>query len=179
MAKSAPAAAARSSSSRAARRLSARSSRALSWQTATRTSGALFLPVRAPATDPVGGEIARYDRRDDLLEDDLAGDQHAGDVGVARHLVHHGEQHFLHDRAETTRPGAAQDRLVGDRLERLRRELQLDAVELEQALVFADKSVARLGEDLDERVAVEAADVGDHLQPADELGDQPELEHVF
>src|SRR6185437_14476649 len=179
IAKSAPAAAARSSSSRATRRLSARLSRALSWQTATRTSGALFLPVRAPAADPVGGQVTRDDRRDDLFEDDLAGDQHAGDVGVAWHLVHHGEQHFLHDRAEATGPGAAQDGLVGDRLERVGGELKLHAVELEQSLVLPDERVSRLGGDLDLRVAVEAAHVGDHRQPADELRDQPELEHVF
>ena len=58
-------------------------------------------------------------------------------------------------------------------------ELQLDAVELEQALVLLDQRVARLGEDLDQRLAVEAAHAGDDRQPADELGDHAELEHVL
>jgi hypothetical protein len=44
-------------------------------------------------------------------------------------------------------PGAAQQRLVGDRLDGLLGELQLDAVDLEHPLVLLDQGVARLGED--------------------------------
>src|SRR5262249_61583539 len=58
-------------------------------------------------------------------------------------------------------------------------ELELHPVELEEPLVLLDQRVARLGEYPDERVTVEAAYVGDHRQPADELRDQPELQHVF
>ena len=64
------------------------------------------------------------------------------------HVEHHREQHLLHDRAQAAGAGAAQDRLVGDRLERVLGELELDAVELEQPLVLLDQRVARLGQDL-------------------------------
>ena len=49
-------------------------------------------------------------------------------------------------------------RLVGDRLDGVLGELELDAVELEQLLVLLDQRVARLGEDLDQRLAVELVD---------------------
>src|SRR5690606_33288508 len=109
--RSAPAAAARLRSCRATRRLAARSSRELSWQTATRMRtgygrgvsrsylptlaraeptplGRLLLPLPAMPVD----EFPRHDRRVDVFEDDLTGDQHAAGVGVARHLVHHRQQ---------------------------------------------------------------------------------------
>ena len=40
-------------------------------------------------------------------------------------------------------------------------------------------ALRRLGQDLDQRVPVELADRGDDRQPADELGDQPELQQVL
>ena len=49
--------------------------------------------------------------------------------------------------------GAAQDRLVGDRLERVVGELELDAVELEELPVLLHERVLRLGEDVDQRAA--------------------------
>ena len=82
----------------------------------------------------------------------------AGDVVAAGHLVHHREQDLLHDRPQAAGAGAAQHRLVGDRLERVVGELELDVVELEQPLVLLDQRVARLGQDADQRVAVEVAD---------------------
>ena len=58
-------------------------------------------------------------------------------------------------------------------------ELQLHAVHLEQLAVLLHQRVARLGEDLDERVLVERRHRRDDRQAADELGDQPELDQVF
>ena len=49
-------------------------------------------------------------------------------------------------------PVAAQDRLVGDGLERVVGELELHAVELEEPLVLLDEGVLRLGQDADERL---------------------------
>ena len=94
---------------------------------------------------------ARDQRRVDVLEDDLAGDDDPGDVLAGRHLVHHREQHLFHDGAQAAGAGAAQDGLVGDRLEGVVGELQLDAVELEEPLVLADQGVLGLGEDPDQR----------------------------
>ena len=52
-------------------------------------------------------------------------------------------------------PVPAQDRLVGDRVERVLGELELDAVELHELLVLLHQRVLRLGEDADQRVPVE------------------------
>ncbi len=75
--------------------------------------------------------------------------------------------------------GASQHRLVGDRLEPVGRELEFDVFEAEDLLVLLDEAVLRFGEDLDERVAVEAAHGADHRQPADEFGDHAELDEVL
>src|SRR5207248_6059258 len=128
---------------------------------------------------PAADELAGHDRRVDVLQHDFARDEYPGRVRVAGYLVHHGEQYLFHDRAQSAGAGAAQVGLVGDGFQRIRLELQLHAVQLEQALVLLDQRVARLGEDAYQRVAVEAAHVRDYRQPADELGDQPELEHVL
>ena len=64
-------------------------------------------------------------------------------------------------------------------LERVVGELELDAVELEQPAVLPDQRVLRLGEDRDERVAVEVVHAGDHRQAADELRDHAVLEQVL
>ena len=76
---------------------------------------------------------------------------------VGRHLEHDRPEHLFHDRAEPAGAGLAQHGEVGDRLERLLVELELDAVELEHALVLPHERVLRLGEDLHERVAGRAA----------------------
>ena len=78
------------------------------------------------------GRLARHERRVDVVEHGLAGDDDPGDVLAGRHLVHHREQDLFHDRAQAAGAGAAQHRLVGDRLERVVVELELDVVELEQ-----------------------------------------------
>src|SRR5690606_14798436 len=137
--------------------------------------GRLLLPLPAMPVD----EFPRHDRRVDVFEDHLTGDQHAAGVGVAPHLVHHRQQDFLEDRPQPTSARAPQHRLVGDRFQRRRLEFQLDTVKFEEALVLPDERVTRFGQDADERVPVEAADRGDHRQPADELGDQPVLEQVL
>ena len=75
--------------------------------------------------------------------------------------------------------GAPQQRLVGDRLQPVGGELELDVLELEHLLVLAHEGVLRLGEDLHQRVAVEAAHGAHRRQAADELGDHPVLDEVL
>src|SRR5674536_355500 len=72
-------------------------------------------------------------------------------------------------------PGAAQDGLVGDRLQRVLTELQLHAIELEKASVLADQGVLRLGQDADQRLPIQLVHTRDHRQPADELWIMPYL----
>ena len=56
---------------------------------------------------------------------------------------------------------------------------EVDVVELEELLVLLQQRVLRLDEDADQRVLVEAVHRADDRQPADELGDQPELQQVL
>src|SRR3954451_11984576 len=125
------------------------------------------------------GRLAGHDRRVDVVQDDVLGDHDGRDVLAAGDVVHHRLEHLLHDRPEPAGAGAAEDRLVRDRLERVVGELQFHAVELEQPPVLAHQGVLRLGEDVDQRLAVQLLHAGDHRQPADELGDHAELQQVL
>ena len=99
--------------------------------------------------------FSRGTRVGSTVLDDLAGDDDLGDVLAAGDVVHDVEQHLFEDRAQAAGAGAAQQREVGDRLDGVRGELQLDAVELEQLVELLDQRVARLDQDPDQRVAVE------------------------
>ena len=56
---------------------------------------------------------------------------------------------------------------------------QLDAVHLEELAVLLGERVLRLGEHPNQRLLVEVVDRGDHGEPADELGDEPEADEVL
>src|SRR6516165_8859253 len=137
-----------------------------------RRSGGLF-------AGGAGAGAARDDGGVDVLEHDRAGDDDPFHVLAAGHLVHHREQDFLQDGPQAAGAGAAQDGLVGDGFERVGRELQVHPIQLEQPPVLLDQRVPRLGEDADERLAVEVVHAGDDGQAADELGDHAELEQVL
>ncbi len=98
----------------------------------------------------------------DLVEDHRSVDDALGDVGAARQVVHHLEEHLLEDGAEAPRPGAPEQRLLGDRVERIVGQLELDVIELEDPLVLTGQGVLRLDQDPDEGVLVE---VGDRARP--------------
>ena len=125
------------------------------------------------------GVLPRDDRRVHVLAHGLLGDHDLRHVRAARDVVHDRQQHLFQDRPQPARTRAAQDRLVGHRLQRRVRELQLHAVHLEQPLVLLDQGVARLGEDLHQRRLVQVRHAGHRGQPADELRDQPELDQVL
>ena len=80
---------------------------------------------------------------------------------------------------DSARAGAALHGVLGDGVDGVGGELQLDAVELEELLVLLDQGVAGLGEDLDQRLTVELGDARDERQATDELGDEPELGEVL
>ena len=71
------------------------------------------------------------------------------------------------------------DRLIGDCFQSVVAELKLHAVHLEKPGVLLDQGVLRLGQDLDQRVHVQVGDRGDHREPADEFGDQAELDQIL
>src|SRR4051794_9309323 len=131
------------------------------------SGGAAFLVV-------AGDEGRRLVVLDDGLVDDAL-----RDVGAAREVVHHLEQHLLQDRPQTAGTRASRERLVGDGLERVVGEVQVDVVELEELLVLPEQRVLRHREDLHQRVAVEVVHRTDDGEPADELGDEPELQQVL
>src|SRR6266702_267301 len=124
-------------------------------------------------------DVPGDDGRIDVLQHGFARDHHALHVLAARHFVHHRLQDLFQDGAQAARAGAAQVRLVGDGLQRVRGELQVHAVQLEQPAVLLHQGVARLGEDLDERVPVQVVHAGDDREAADEFRDHPELQQVL
>ena len=75
--------------------------------------------------------------------------------------------------------GTPQQRLLGNRLERVRCELELHVVEREHPLVLPSQRVLRLDEDLHQRVLEERGDGTDDRQPPDELGNEAELDEVL
>ena len=56
---------------------------------------------------------------------------------------------------------------------------EVDVVELEELLVLTQQRVLRLDEDPHQRVVVEVVHRADDREPADELGDEPELQEVL
>jgi hypothetical protein len=65
---------------------------------------------------------------------------HLLDVVAAREVVHDVEQHLFEDGPQAAGAGAPQQRLVGDRVEGVVGELELDVFELEELLVLLDQA---------------------------------------
>src|SRR6266567_5632411 len=124
-------------------------------------------------------DVPRDDGRVDVLQYGLARDHDALHVLAARHLVHYRLQDLFQDGAQAARAGAAEVSLVGDGLQRVGGEFQVHAVQFEQAPVLLHQGIARLGEDLDERVPVQVVHAGDDREAADEFGNHPELQQVL
>src|SRR5678816_1015394 len=114
-----------------------------------------------------------------LLEDDLLGDHHLARGFLGRDVVHHVEHRGLEDGSKAAGPGLAADGLGGDGLQRPVGELQRHPVEVEQLPVLLHQRVLRLAEDAHQGALVQLLQRGDDRQPADELGDHPELEEVL
>src|SRR5450759_1179578 len=91
-----------------------------------------------------------HERRLSAVANDSLGDDDIGDVGLPRQLVHQIEQQPFHDRPQTARARTMLDGLLGDRAKGPLGEVELDALEREEALVLLDERVLRLREDLDE-----------------------------
>lgn len=119
------------------------------------------------------------DERSVMLHDHLFADDNFLHTCARRHVVHDVEHGGFEDGAETSSAAVSFERQSRHRSERAFRELQLHAVHVEQALVLLDQAVARLGENVDERVFVELVERGDDGQATDEFRDQTELEQVF
>ena len=115
----------------------------------------------------------------DALLDGLFGDDALAHVGAARQVEHDAEQRLLDDGAQAACAGAARQRLDGDGGERLLGEHELDAVQREELLVLARQRVLGLRQDAHQVVLVQVVDGADHGKPADELGDEPEVEQVL
>ena len=69
---------------------------------------------------------------------------------AAGQVVHDVEQHLFEDGPQAAGAGAPEQRLVGDRAQRVVGELELDVLELEELLVLLHQRVARLDEDADQ-----------------------------
>src|SRR5207248_9491998 len=82
-------------------------------------------------------------------------------------------------RAQRAATRASLQRDLGDLAERVRRDRELDVVELEEALILLHERVARTREDLDQRVFVEVVHEGRDRETSDELGDESVLEEIL
>src|SRR5205807_2554741 len=132
------------------------------------------------AAAALGGRLdSGHEGRVDLLQHHRAVDDALADVVARRQLVHHVEQHLFEDGPQAPGARPPQQGLIRHGTQRVLGELQLDVVELEELLELLGQGVLRLHEDPDERLLVEAVDGADDRQPADELGDEPELEQVL
>src|SRR5919204_2225085 len=119
-----------------------------------------------------GADAGRDERRLEALLDRLLRDRAFDDVVARRELEHDVEERRLDDRAQAARAGLTLERLVRDLPKRVLGEDELDVVVREEALVLLDERVLRLGEDLDEVLALQLVDGRDDRQTADELRDQ-------
>ena len=120
-----------------------------------------------------------HEHRRLALLDRFTGHHAFADVIARRQLELDVEQGVLDDRAQSAGAGLADQRLVGDRLERVLGEDQLDPVELEEALELADQGVLGFGQDADQVGLVELMERRDDRQAADELGDQAVLDQIL
>src|SRR4051794_40516947 len=119
------------------------------------------------------------ERRLHAALDGLLGHDALLDVAPRGQLELHLEEDLLDDRAQAARPGLPLQRPVGDRLQRVTREHQLDRVEREEALELLDDRVARLREDRDEVGARELVHGAGDGQAPDELRGQAVLHQVL
>ena len=101
------------------------------------------------------------------------------DLLLVGHRVHQVEHQVFDDHPQAARADLALERRLGDRLERVVGEAQLDVLVLEQLLVLTRDRVARLRQDLDQRRLVELVQRADDRQAADELGDQAVLDQIL
>src|SRR5437867_2560416 len=128
-----------------------------------------------------GGALAHLlDEGDGLLpvQDDLAGHHALLHLLHRGQVVHQVEHQVLDDHPQPPGPDLAYDREIGDGLQGIVQEAQLDVLVVEHALVLADDRVLGRGQDLDQRRLVEVVEGAHHVQAPHELGDQAVLDEV-
>ena len=150
-----------------------------------RSTARSYASVRWSASGRLGrGRVALVgrlgdERRLDAALDRLLGHDALLDVAAGGQLELDLEQDLLDDRAQAAGAGLALERAIGDGLQRVVGEDQLDPVEAEEALELLDDRVARLGEDRDQVLARELVHGARDRQAADELRDQAVLHQVL
>jgi hypothetical protein len=77
------------------------------------------------------------------------------DIAPSGHVVHRFQQHVLQDGTKSARARAPLEGEVSDRVERLFFDDEFDAVHREDLLELLHERVLRLGQDLNQHVAVE------------------------
>src|SRR5690606_35718811 len=111
--------------------------------------------------------------------DDRFVHDHLADPLQGRQVEHGVQQHRFHDGAQAAGAGLALERAPGDGRKRVRPDLQLHALHLEQLAELLGDGVLGLGQDLDQGGLVQLLEGGNHGQAADELGNQAVLDQVF
>ena len=86
---------------------------------------------------------------------------------------------MFQDGTQATGTGLARQRLLGDRMQGGRTNLQFRAFHLEQLRILLDQRILRLDEDLDQRLFRQFRQGGDDGQTAHQFRDQAELDQIF
>src|SRR5258707_12088104 len=127
-------------------------------------------------------DSARLATRDKLrgpqAVDGIAIDHHLLDVRTGGNLEHDIEEHFLDNRAQATSPCLLFERIIGGGFQGIRRKDELGAIQVQQLLILLDDRILRLGQDADQRVAVQVVERDGDGQASNELGDQAEFQQV-
>src|SRR5262249_3835438 len=114
-----------------------------------------------------------------MVLDEVPRDDAFLDVVVRGDLVHHVEHQVFDDDLQAPRPDVPGQGFLGDRLDGVVGETQLDVLELQHRLVLLDERVLGLAQDLDESRLIQLRERRAHRQPADELRDHAELDEVL
>ena len=100
--------------------------------------------LERPVKDLRGTVLSRYTSSGALFLDYVFGNRADADRGIGRNLIHGIHHQGLHDRTKSSGSRLSLDCHVGDRHQRIIRELQLHAVQIEKRLILLDQRILRL-----------------------------------
>src|SRR5438105_2383846 len=125
------------------------------------------------------GLVRHLELRFECVADRALRDDAAFDLRSRGDFEHRVEQCLFDDRLQRPRASPAQQRELGDRVERPLLEDELHVVQREELLVLLDERVLGLGEDAHDVLLVEVVQGDDDRQAADELRDEAVLQEVL
>ena len=129
-----------------------------------------------------GKELAslfEHGNREIAFLDHFGGDLEFFDFLIAGKVIHQVEHQLFEDHAQAARADFAMQGFLGDGLRCVVCEKQVNALIFKEFLILLEDSVARLGENLNQRSFVEFIENAHDRESSNKLGDQPELDQVL